>query len=120
VSIDVASAALERGDDETDPEKMFDRLWMKEVLRRAVEKVRAKCQATKRVVPFLVFQRYDLDVSDRPSYGDIAKELGIKESDVRNHLHEIREKVRDEVKAEISADEGESDVSPELSKLFRA
>lgn len=121
VSIDVASAALERGDDETDPEKMFDRLWMKEVLLRAVEKVRAKCQATKRVVPFLVFQRYDLDVSDRPpSYADLARDLGIKESDVRNHLHEIREKVRDEVKAEISADEGESDVSPELSRLFRA
>ena len=121
VSIDVAAAALERGDDETDPEKMFDRLWMKEVLRRAVDKVRAGCQASQRIVPFLVFQQYDLDLSDPPpSYAEVARRLGIKESDVRNHLHEIREKVREEVKAEISASEGESDVSPELSRLFRS
>jgi len=122
VSIDVAAAALERGDDETDPEKMFDRLWMKEVLRRAVDRVRARCQASHRIVPFLVFQQYDLDLSDAPpSYAEVAGRLGIKESDVRNHLHEIREKVREEVKAEISAAEGETgDLTPELGKFFRS
>ena len=121
VSIDVASAALERGDVETDPEKMFDRLWMKEALRRAVDRVRAACQASGRIVPFLVFQQYDLDLSDAaPSYAEVAKRLGIKESDVRNHLHEIREKVRQEVKAEISGTEGETgDLTPELGKFFR-
>ena len=122
VSIDVAAAALERGDTETDPDKMFDRLWLKEVLRRAVDRVKEKCRATQRVIPFLVFQQYDLDASDSPpSYAEVAKRLGIKESDVRNHLHEIREKIRQEVKAEISAAEGETgDLSPELSTLFRS
>jgi RNA polymerase sigma-70 factor (ECF subfamily) len=122
VSIDLASAALERGDVETDPETMFDRLWMKEVLHRALERVRAKYQAQQRIVPFLVFQQYDLDLSDSPpSYPEVAKRLGIKESDVRNHLHEVRERVREEVRAEISAAEGETgDLSPELSKLFRS
>jgi RNA polymerase sigma factor (sigma-70 family) len=122
VSIDVAAAALERGDTDTDPEKMFDRLWLKEVLHRAVDRVKAKYQATKRLIPFVVFQQYDLDLSDSPpSYAEVAKRLGIKESDVRNHLHEVREKVREEVKAEISSAEGETgDLSPELSKLFRS
>ncbi len=121
VSIDLAAAALERGDDETDPDKMFDRLWMKEVLRRAVDRVRARCQASQKIVPFLVFQQYDLDRSDAPpSYAEVAKRLGIKESDVRNHLHQIRDQVREEVKAEISAAEGETgDLSPELGKFFR-
>ena len=122
VSIDVTAAALERGDLETDPEKLFDRLWMKEVLHRAVDRIKAKYQAQQRIVPFLVFQQYDLDLSDGPpSYAEVARRLGIKESDVRNHLHEVREKVREEVKAEISSAEGETgDVSPELSKLFRS
>lgn len=122
VSIDVAAAALERGDVETDPEKMFDRLWLKEVLHRAVDRVRARCQASQRIIPFLVFQQYDLDQSDAPpSYADVAKRLGIKESDVRNHLHEIREKVREEVKAEIASAEGETgDLSPELGRFFRS
>jgi RNA polymerase sigma factor (sigma-70 family) len=122
VSIDVAAAALEKGDVETDPEKMFDRLWLKEVLHRAVDRVKAACQASKRVIPFLVFQHYDLDLSDSPpSYAEVAKKFGIKESDVRNHLHEIREKVREEAKAEIAAAEGETgDLASEVSTLFRS
>ncbi len=118
VSIDLAEAALDRGDVETDPEKMFDRLWTKEILHRAVDRVKARYQSQQRIVPFLVFQQYDLSDSP-PSYADVAKRLGIKESDVRNHLHEVREKVREEVKAEISASEGETG-DAELSTLFRS
>lgn len=98
-------------DAESDPEKAFDRAWTRELVARAVARVRARYEASKRFVPFLVFERHDLAAGDPPSYAELARTLGLKESDVRNHLFEVRGRVREEVGAELRDLEGEPDDS---------
>ena len=96
LSLDALAAEAES---ETDPERAFDRQWKRDVVERAVERVRSSCQARGRIVPFLVFQLHDLDGAG--GYAEVAARLGLKEGDVRNHLHEIRRAVRDAARAEL-------------------
>lgn len=107
-------------DAESDPEKAFDRAWTRELVARAVARVRGRYQASKRFVPFLVFEQHDLAAGDPPSYAALARTLGVKESDVRNHLHEVRQRVREEVAAELRDLEGEpDDTSVDWGRVFR-
>ena len=39
---------------------------------------------------------------DRPTYAQVAQKLGLSESDVRNHLFSVRERIRAEIRAELS------------------
>src|ERR1043166_8276349 len=102
--------------DESDPDRAFETVFLKEVVHRAIERVRRRFQAGRRIVPFLVFQEYHLAASSEPAtYAAIAGRMGLKESDVRNYCHEIREAVRDEVRDEFAGDGGE--LPPEAAAL---
>lgn len=84
-----------------DAESAFDLAWINEVTRRAVARVRERL-SKKRAVQWRVFEEYDLREPDaRPTYGDVARALGLTESDVRNHLHAVRSKVRDAIREEL-------------------
>jgi RNA polymerase sigma-70 factor (ECF subfamily) len=84
-------------------EAAFDRAWVAEIMRRAVERAREKLATGKRAKQWRVFEDYDLaaETAEHPTYAALAERHGLKESDVRNALYAIREKVRDEVRAEL-------------------
>ena len=117
--LDAGGADLEGiGREESDPEKLFDAVFLKAAIERAVERVRARFRAGRKIVPFLAFQEVHLSKSpEPPTYAEVAKRLGVKESDVRNYLHEVREAVRGELKAEFAGDGGE--MPGEVSSLFK-
>lgn len=82
-------------------EALFERAWIAEVTRRAVERLKIKL-AGKRPVQWRAFEAYDLvPESERPTYGELASRLAVKESDVRNALYAARERFRAEVSAEL-------------------
>lgn len=83
-----------------DPGRLFDRAWMNSVVAEAVGRVRGLFEQTGRGAMFRVFELHDL-VASAPTYAELATRLGIKESDVRNHLFAVREAVRAEVRAEL-------------------
>jgi RNA polymerase sigma-70 factor (ECF subfamily) len=86
-----------------DPERVFDRAWKKEILERAVERTRQWFAAAGRAAQFRAFEEYDLkETEPRPTYGQVASRLGVSESDVRNHLFSVRERLRAEIRAELS------------------
>jgi DNA-directed RNA polymerase specialized sigma24 family protein len=62
----------------------------------AIEALRADCAARGRDLAFEVFERYDLEPDpDRPpTYGSLARELGIGETRVTNALHRARREFR--------------------------
>lgn len=82
---------------DADPEKLFDRAWVHELVTQAVERVRAR----EPEVAFKVYERFELS-TERPSYADLATELGIAVGDVKNHLFRIRENVRREIRADLA------------------
>lgn len=100
--------------DSDDPEKAFDRAWMTEVLRRAIERTRRRFEG--RQAMFRVFEEYELSGANR-SYGEVAAKLGLKESDVRNHLVAVRKELRAEVMAELG-ETVDGDPAAEYDALF--
>lgn len=84
----------------TTPEQLFDRSWKKEVLERAVERTRQWFVSAGRERQFKAFEAYDLEQGR--TYAEVAQALGMSESDVRNHLFAVRERLRGEIRAELS------------------
>jgi len=84
------------------PEAALDWSWRKEVLERAVERVREWCEARGRLEAFRCFRAYDLEGEGRTTYAEVAERLEVSESDVRNHLFAIRERLRSEIRAELA------------------
>jgi len=104
-----------------DPDALLDQAWASEVIRRALDRVREHCTTEKRLLQWRVFEAYDLAKADRPTYGEVASQLGIKPTDVHNHLFVIREKVREAIWEELrDTVASEGDVKREWDVLFRA
>lgn len=102
VSIDAAGAERElelagafRQD--ADPDDWFDREWVRGLFAEAVERLRAETAGTPREVRFALLRRYDLVPerdADRPSYRELAAELGLPVTQVTNHLAWARRELR--------------------------
>ena len=121
---DVTTVSLEVEDDDDgprereivdsrDPEAEFQREWARSLFTLAVEVLRTRCQGTSKEVAFTLFERYDLEGSEapeRPSYAELAQELGLPVTQVTNHLHWARREFRGAVLAklrEITANDAE-------------
>ena len=76
-------------------EEYFEEEWIRSVFSLAVESLRQQCEARGKELQFRLFERYDLDDSGtRPSYADLARELGVSVSDVTNYLSFARREFR--------------------------
>jgi RNA polymerase sigma factor (sigma-70 family) len=99
-------------DEVTNPEAWFTAEWMRYLIASSVEALRERATAKGKSVHFAVFERLDLcaDPDARPSYAEVAGELGISVTDVTNRLswarRELRKTVIDKL-AEITATEDE-------------
>jgi RNA polymerase sigma factor (sigma-70 family) len=82
--------------DATAIEAAFDQEWTRSLLGDAVDALRASCAARGREAVFQVFRRYvlDDDGAAKPTYQALADELGIKVTDVTNHLAAARREFR--------------------------
>jgi RNA polymerase sigma factor (sigma-70 family) len=101
VSLDFGGAEAElarQGPSESaDMEEYFHREWVRSLFGLAVEALRRRCTEAGKDVHFALFERYDLDGPDaaaRPSYADLAREMGIPETQVTNHLAWARREFR--------------------------
>ncbi len=85
-----------------DPEAAFDQAWRGQLVERAMERVAERCAEGKKKVQWDAFQAYDMaPAGEKPTYAEVAALLSIKESDVRNYLFAIRQRVRTEIRAEL-------------------
>lgn len=96
---------------ETDPERLFDRAWVTEVVTQAVDRVCAQLTEAGSRVAVDVYERYELaPPGARPTYVELAAELGQDVGQVKRHLVHVRDAVRREIRAELrqmTSDDGE-------------
>lgn len=92
------------------PEDAFDRAWRADVVARAIARVKEHYASRRRPVPFLVFEASLAE----SSYPALASRFGVKKGDVRNYLHEVRDRVRVEVRIELEATGERSDLADGL------
>lgn len=99
-----------------DPGEVFDRAWRDELAKVVVERVRRRLESEGRGAQFRIYEAYHLGNS---SYDDLAKSLGISESEVRHGLSAAREAVRQELRVELSKYTlGPGDLQEEMHVLF--
>lgn len=92
-------ARVEPADGE-DPDERFRREWTRELFGRAIERLRAECEAQGNARRFALFERYDLAGESRgarPTYAELAEELGIPATQVTNGLFAARRAFRGHV-----------------------
>lgn len=79
-----------------DVEAYFHREWVRSVLTQAIDDLRAELEQAGKGRQFQIFQRYDLAEDDdaKPTYAEIARELGVAPTDVTNHLAAARRAFR--------------------------
>ncbi len=118
VAMDVKDLVPDPG--AADPERLFDQEWRRVLIQNAVDQVRKDWSSGDRAVKFRAFELYDLLPPDgRPTYTEVAGQLGIKESDVRNHLFAVREALRSEIRRELSEmTSGPEELAEEWNAFF--
>jgi hypothetical protein len=79
-----------------DVDELFYREWVRALLERSVADLKRAAHDAGRPVMFEVFARYDLldDRDARPTYTEIARDLGLTAATVTNHLAAIRRQFR--------------------------
>lgn len=97
---------------DADVDELFYREWVRALFERSVADLKQHAGATGRPVMFDVFLRYDLadDGDARPTYGELARDLGLTAATVTNHLAAMRRQFRQIILArlrELTANEDE-------------
>lgn len=94
-----------------DDEAFFRQEWVRSLFADAVATLRESCTAAGKQAHFAVFQRYDLDedAGARPTYAQLAGELGIPVTQVTNYLayarRELRRLLLDRLRALAASDD---------------
>lgn len=105
-----------------DPDKVFQRQWALEVIKRSLQALRAEFQASDRLAEFEAISLYlSAGGKQAPSHADLALKLGISETDVNNRIHRLRQRYRELILEEVrSYSESEEEARQELRDLFSA
>jgi len=114
VTIDPVDARTES------PEEAFDRAWVEALLERATEAVKTALCEGGHETRWRAFELYELgSPGSSPTYASVAEELGIKPSDVSNHLYAVRERLRSELRAQLRDTVGsQAQLEEEWRELF--
>ena len=89
----------------------FHREWLRGLFAAAATKLREACAERGRTHRFAIFEQYDLatDESERPTYAEIARRLGVSPAAVTNELaaarREFRRFVLDALRDQCASDE---------------
>lgn len=99
------------------PEEVLDRQWRSVVLDEAVRLLRDRVEPDD----FEVFRRYDLaPPGERPTYEQLASDLGLRSSDIDNRLARARKRLYELVREVVAASvEGPDALEDELDSFFR-
>ena len=101
------------------PDQAFDAQWRKQILEHAMDRTRRFFKDAGRDIQFAAFEAYDLAPGGKATYGDVAAKLGLKETIVRNYLYEVRERLRGEIRTELSQTVADRDqLEEEWKALF--
>src|SRR5438093_851491 len=74
------------------PDVLFEREWARGMFAAALERLRELCAREGKSQHFTLLEQYDLGTgTDRPSYAELARQLGIATTDVTNRLAWVAE-----------------------------
>ncbi|HZS16560.1 MAG TPA: sigma-70 family RNA polymerase sigma factor [Candidatus Udaeobacter sp.] len=103
------------------PERLFDLSWAKTVVEHALQRLREECESKGKLWLFQALSPHLTDLRDEVSYANLSGELGLADSAVKKQLHNMRQRYRSLLRAEVSQTvENASDVEDEIRYLCAA
>ena len=82
---------------ESDVDAVFYNEWVRGIFALAIARLRERCEDSSRRLQLTVFERYDLadiEGAERPTYAQIAADLGVPATQVTNWLAALRREFR--------------------------
>jgi RNA polymerase sigma-70 factor (ECF subfamily) len=90
-----------------DPEKVFERVWLEELVQQSIGRVRERFVASGKEMRFRAYESFALaSDAERPSYADIAARHGLTVGEVEKALFLVREEIRQELRAALARSAG--------------
>jgi RNA polymerase sigma-70 factor (ECF subfamily) len=115
--LSIPSATL----DSLPPERLFDLTWAATVVERALQRLREECESKGKLWLFQTLSQHLTDERDEASYAKLSDELGIAETAVKKQLHNMRQRYRTLLRAEVSQTvENPADIDDEVRYLCAA
>ena len=100
------------------PERLFDLTWAATVVEHALQRLREECETKGKLWLFQTLSPLLTDERDEVSYANLSAELGIAETAVKKQLHNMRQRYRSLLRAEVSQTvENPADVDDEIRYL---
>jgi RNA polymerase sigma-70 factor (ECF subfamily) len=102
------------------PEAAFARGWKLAVLEQAVSALKREYEAEGASMKFAVVCAHLSATASRPSYEELAKQLGCSTTDVTNLLHRARKRLGELLRGALRETVGsDAEVDEEIQALFR-
>ena len=100
------------------PERLFDFTWAATVVEHALQRLREECESKGKLWLFQTLSPLLAEERDEVSYVELSAELGIAETAVKKQLHNMRQRYRSLLRAEVSQTvEDPADVDDEIRYL---
>jgi len=100
------------------PERLFDLTWAATVVEHALQRLREECETKGTLWLFQTLSPLLTDERDEVSYANLSAELGIAETAVKKQLHNMRQRYRSLLRAEVSQTvENPADIDDEIRYL---
>jgi DNA-directed RNA polymerase specialized sigma24 family protein len=100
------------------PERLFDLAWATTVVEHALQRLREECESKGKLWLFQALSPHLTDERDQVSYAKLSEELGMAEAAVKKQLHNMRQRYRALLRAEVSRTvENPADVDEEIRYL---
>jgi len=90
-----------------DPEKVFERVWLEELVHQSIGRVRDRFIQSGREARFRAYEAFALAAGgERPSYAEVAARHGMTVGEVEKALFLVREEIRQELRASLARSAG--------------
>ena len=100
------------------PERLFDLNWATIVVEHALQRLREECESKGKLWLFQALSPLLIEVRDEVSYAKLSAELGMADTAVKKQLHNMRQRYRSLLRAEVSQTvENPADVDDEIRYL---
>lgn len=100
------------------PERLFDFTWAATVVEHALQRLREECERKGKLWLFQTLSPLLTEERHEVSYAELSAELGIAEAAVKKQLHNMRQRYRSLLRAEVSQTvENPADIDDEIRYL---
>lgn len=102
-----------------DPETVFERVWLEELVHQSIGRVRERLVRAGREDRFRAYEAFALGSEPRPSYAELAARHGLTVGEVEKALFLVREEIRAEMRAAIARSAGsDREIEDEWKRLL--